>query len=119
MAPFDSVLLLREYGDEDLVRDLAQLLVDTVPGQVDAVTNAVHAGDGAALRKAAHKLRGSIVAFGMAEAVERARQLEAMGAAGDLSGAEALSQQLVAEVQSLRDGASAWLTAGENRDLER
>jgi hypothetical protein len=42
-----------------------------------------------------------------------------MVAAGDLSGAEALSHQLVAEVQSLRDSASAWLTAGENRDLER
>jgi len=119
MAPFDSVLLLREYGDEDLVRDLAQLLVDTVPEQVDAVTNAVSARDGAALRKAAHKLRGSIVAFGMPEAVECARQLEAMGAAGDLTGADALSRQLVAEVQSLRESASAWLTAGENRDLER
>jgi len=111
MAAFDSVLLLREYGDADLVRDLAQLLVDTVPQQVDAVTSAVSAGDGAALRQAAHKLRGSIVAFGMAEAVERARQLEAMAAAGDLSGAEAISHQLVADVQSLRDSASAWLTA--------
>jgi HPt (histidine-containing phosphotransfer) domain-containing protein len=119
MASFDPVLLLREYGDENLVRDLAQLLVDTLPEQVDAVNNAVSASDGAALRKAAHKLRGSIVAFGMADAVERARQLEAMGAAGDLTNAAALGHQLVADVQSLRASANAWLTASENRDLER
>ena len=111
MASFDSSLLLHEYGDEDLVRDLAQLLVDTIPEQIDAVTNAVTAGDAAALRKAAHKLRGSIVAFGMAEAVERARRLEAMGADGDLTDAAALSHLLLADVQSLRDSASAWLTA--------
>lgn len=111
MAAFDSALLLREYGDEDLVRDLARLLVDAVPEQVAAVTQAVNAGDGAALRKAAHKLRGSIVAFGMAEAVERARLLEAMGAAGDLTGARALSDQLAADVQTLRDGANSWLSA--------
>jgi HPt (histidine-containing phosphotransfer) domain-containing protein len=111
MASFDADLLLREYGDENLVSDLAQLLVDTIPEQVDAVTSAVNAGDGAALRRAAHKLRGSIVAFGMAEAVERARQLEAMGAAGDLTGAATLSHQLIVDVQSLRDSASAWLTA--------
>jgi len=112
MPPFDAVLLLQEYGDEGLVRDLAQLLVDTMPEQMDAVQSAVSAGDGVALRAAAHKLRGSIVAFGVPEAVEAARQLEAMAAAGDLGGADVLSRQLVAGVQSLRDSAKAWLDAG-------
>lgn len=111
MAAFDAVLLLREYGDEELVRDLARLLVEAVPAQIAAVSEAVNAGDGATLRKAAHKLRGSIVAFGMAEAVERARLLEAMGAAGDLTGAQALSDQLIADVQALRDSANTWLNA--------
>ena len=112
MPPFDAVLLLQEYGDEKLVRDLARLLVATTPAQMDAVQSAVGAGDGAALRAAAHKLRGSIVAFGMAEAVETARKLEAMGAAGDLAGADGLSRELAADVQSLRDSAKAWLDAG-------
>jgi len=112
MPPFDAVLLVQEYGDAGLVRDLAQLLVDTTPEQMDAVQSAVGAGDSTALRAAAHKLRGSIVAFGVPEAVEAARQLEAMGAAGDLAGADALSRQLAAGVQSLRDSAKAWLDAG-------
>ena len=112
MPPFDAMLLLQEYGDEGLVRDLAQLLIDTTPAQIDAVQSAVGAGDGVALRAAAHKLRGSIVAFGMPQAVETARKLEAMGAAGDLAGADALSHELADAVQSLRASAKAWLETG-------
>jgi HPt (histidine-containing phosphotransfer) domain-containing protein len=112
MPPFDAVLLLQEYGDETLVRDLARLLVDTTPAQIDAVRTAVGAGDGAALRAAAHKLRGSLVAFGVPDAVEAARKLETMAASGDLAGADAVSRELVAGVQSLRASAKAWLDAG-------
>jgi len=112
VPPFDATLLLQEYGDEGLVRDLARLLVDTTPAQIDAVQTAVGAGDGAALRAAAHKLRGSLVAFGVPEAVEAARKLEAMGADGNLAGADVLSRELVAGVQSLRESARAWLDAG-------
>jgi HPt (histidine-containing phosphotransfer) domain-containing protein len=112
MPPFDAVLLLQEYGDETLVRDLARLLVDTTPAQIDAVRTAVGAGDGAALRAAAHKLRGSLVAFGVPDAVEAARKLETMAASGDLAGADAVSRELVAGVQLLRASAKAWLDAG-------
>jgi HPt (histidine-containing phosphotransfer) domain-containing protein len=112
MPPFDAVLLLEEYGDATLVRDLARLLVEMTPAQVDAVQTAVGAGDAAALRAAAHKLRGSIVPFGVPDAVEAARRLEMMGATGDLAGADALSRELAAGVQLLRESAKAWLDAG-------
>ena len=110
--PFDPASLLREFGDESLVRDLAKLLIETTPAQVDAVQAAVNRNDAAALRAAAHRLRGSIATFGMPAAVELARQLEAMGTAGDLNGADVLSRQLAADVQLLRDGAAAWLDSG-------
>ena len=115
MPPFDAGTLMREYGDEGLVRDLAQLLVDTTPAQVDAVQQAIAAGDGAALRTAAHKLRGSIVAFGIPAAVEAARALEEMGSSGNLSGADALGRALVTDVKSLRDSAQAWLDGNAPR----
>jgi HPt (histidine-containing phosphotransfer) domain-containing protein len=111
MPPFDAALLMREYGDERLVRDLARLLIDTAPPQVDAVTKAIADRDGAALRAAAHKLRGSILPFGAAEAVENARKLELMGAQGQWSGADALSRELSTGVRSLCDSARSWLEA--------
>ena len=109
MTAFDPRILLDEYGDEALVRDLAKLLVETVPIQVDAVRAAVDARDGAALRAASHKLRGSIVSFGVPATVDIARRLEAMGASGDLAGADALVPQLSADVQSLCTSAKSWL----------
>ena len=109
MPQFDAGMLLREYGDEALVRDLAHLLIETTPAQVEAVHTAVGVGDGHALRAAAHKLRGSIVAFGVPAAVEAARTLEEMGAAGNLSGADTISRKLAADVESLRTSAKEWL----------
>ena len=58
---------------------------------------AVRSSDAAALRAAAHRLRGSLVTFGVPAAVETARKLEEMGAAGDLNGAGVLSIQLAAD----------------------
>jgi len=109
MPTFDPRVLLDEYGDETLVRDLAKLLVETVPVQVGAVRSAVDARDGSALRAAAHKLRGSIVSFGVPDTVDAARRLEAMGACGDLGGADTLVPQLAADVHSLCTSAQAWL----------
>ena len=109
MLRFDAPSLLREYGDEGLVRDLARLLVETLPPQIDAVTAAVATGNGTALRAAAHKLRGSIATFGADAAVELTRELEAMATAGDLSQAARVSNALAADVQSLRESARAWL----------
>ena len=112
MPLFDAAMLLHEYADEGLVRDLAQLVVATTPTQIDAVKSAVANNDSAALRAATHKLRGSIVTFGMADAVATAKKLEEMGAAGDLTGADALARQRAADVQSLCESAKAWLERG-------
>jgi HPt (histidine-containing phosphotransfer) domain-containing protein len=112
VPPFDAHLLLQEYGDEGLVRDLARLVVETTPEQIDAVQTAIAEHDAVKLRAAAHKLRGSIVPFGMTVAVETARRIEHMAAAGDLADADALGRELIAEVQLLRASASAWLAGG-------
>ena len=106
---FDPRVLLDEYGDEGLVRDLARVLLDTVPPQVDAVRSAVDARDGPALRAAAHSLCGSILGFGVPATVDATRRLEAMGASGDLTGADVLVPLVAADVQALCTSARGWL----------
>ena len=112
MPGFSATLLFEEYGDHRLVRDLAQLLIDSTPAQLEAIRSAVAGGDARLLREAAHRLRGSLVPFGVPDAVETARTLEAMGESGELTGAEALSTALAEDVQSLRNSAKAWLETG-------
>ena len=111
MPAFDAALLLREYGDEALVRDLAELVVSTVPAQISAVRAAVGTRDSSAVRATVHKLRGSIASFGMPTTVDTARELELMAANGDLSRADSLGGELLADAQSLCDSARAWLAS--------
>jgi two-component system, sensor histidine kinase and response regulator len=115
-ARFDAAALLEAYGDQALVRDLAQLLVENAPTQLDAIDTALAAGDATALRAAAHRLRGSLATFSVPAAVAMARQLEAMGAAGDLGPqTAALCNRLAADVRSLRESAVTWLHSSANR----
>ena len=110
-ASFDADALLREYGDTALVLDLARLLVDTLPAQLNAVQSALDTSDGPALKAAAHKLKGSIATFGAARAVELARGLELCGVSGDIASGRASGPELQDEVRALCASAQAWLAS--------
>ncbi len=109
MTTFDADALLAEYGDEELIAELVQLWLDQAAPQMQAIDAAIAAGDATGLKRAAHKMRGTIATFGAAEAVSVAEQLEAIGVSGACAGATALSAQLATHVRALCDGASAWL----------
>jgi HPt (histidine-containing phosphotransfer) domain-containing protein len=63
---------------------------------------AIDAGDGEALREAAHALRGAAGNFAAAPVVEAARQLELQGRTGDLHESLATYAVLTREMQRLR-----------------
>ena len=63
---------------------------------------AIAAGDGAALREAAHALKGAAAGFAAAPVVEAARQLELQGKNGDVHKALATYDGLAREMQRLR-----------------
>jgi len=109
MPSFDAAALLREYGDSAFVRELAGLLIDVVPPQMDAIRRAVDASDAEALRIACHRLRGSIAAFGVPEIIDIVRSLEDIGGTRNLAGAHALATSLAGDVNALCDDARAWL----------
>ena len=106
---FNGNALLDEYGDETLVAELAQLFLETASSQMDAIASAVERNDAAALKAAAHRLRGAVATFGAESATELSLALEAMAARGDLSGASDLTSRLQLDMRSLCDGASAWV----------
>lgn len=109
MTTFDADMLLAEYGDEGLIAELVQLWLEQATPQMQAIDTAIAAGDALGLKRAAHKMRGSIATFGADEAVTLAEQLEAMGVSGDCTRAPELSAQLATHVQALCAGASRWL----------
>ena len=76
-------------------------------GTLTAIRQAITASDTAALRRAAHTLKGSIRHFGETDAFEHACRLEMMGEDGNLGNAEetlaALEREMEWVVQALSE----------------
>ena len=72
-------------GDRGLLQIVAQAILDESPDTLKAIRDAVAGGNAAALRLAAHKLKGSIRHFGANRAFDLAFQLEQMGQHHDLA----------------------------------
>src|SRR5262249_44827637 len=71
------------FGPEEM-RKLAQSFLDTVPGRLALLEQAVARGDADAVRSTAHLLKGSLAVFAARQALESAGELEALGKAGGL-----------------------------------
>jgi len=85
-------------GDQELLAEIVELFVGESPRMMAAVDRAVASSDAAALRLAAHTLKGSASVFGAQHAVELSFELESMGDAGELTGAEEILALLRDEI---------------------
>jgi hypothetical protein len=98
------VLHDRFDGDRDLLRIVAGTFLETTPSLLSDMREAIAAGDAGSVSRIAHRFRGSLANFGADEAVEAAFQLERMGAAGDLAGADAACETLIEGYETLKVG---------------
>lgn len=86
-----SAALARVGGDEELLKEIAEIFLDEYPAALVEVRRAAESGDANALQHAAHSLKGSIANFGAKTAYDAALRLEKMGRSGEFeSTAEAL-----------------------------
>ena len=100
--PLDQQAFLRTLrGDAALAAAMASLFLSECPSQLDAVRQAVAAGDAKALEQAAHLLKGSVGNFVATEATAAAARLEAFGRSGDLSHAAAALRTLETAIERL------------------
>ena len=88
-------------GDQDLLKEVVKAFLGEVPGLIDGIRKAIAAGDGAALRVAAHTLKGSVRYLGADRAFEHAYEIEKMGDAGNLEGAPSMLVSLEGEIAKL------------------
>jgi PAS domain S-box-containing protein len=90
-------------NDTTLARRLIDLFIENSAGLVDDVRVAIADADTDRLRKAAHKLKGSVSNFPAGAARDVTAQMEAIGFDGDLDAATALLPLLEREIDRLRD----------------
>jgi len=92
-------LIARMNGDEALLHEIAGMFLDLLPSELTPLRSAVAAGDREAIRKSAHRLRGSLSNFGAEGAVEALRALEALsGGTADIGSAPALLRRFENEL---------------------
>ncbi|MDP3619546.1 MAG: response regulator [Ramlibacter sp.] len=81
----------KEFDDEDLTmtREVVALFVGDAPGRLDAIGQAIVAGDAVALATAAHALKGAASNVGAAALQQEAARLESESGAGNMQDAAA------------------------------
>ncbi len=102
----------RVAGNEELLRQLANLFLKECGKSMADVRQSITTGDVARLRRAAHTLRGSADYFAAAPVVEVARQLEQMGRDRNLAGAEGAWAALEHEINRLVSALAAFVGEG-------
>jgi HPt (histidine-containing phosphotransfer) domain-containing protein len=93
-------------GDRELLRRMVQLFLDQCPKLLGEVRDSVLRGDGAAVERAAHKLKATVGIFGAQKAYQAALRLEELGGAGDVTGSQQACPELEEAVRRL-EGALA------------
>jgi CheY-like chemotaxis protein len=94
-------LLERVGGDRKALADLVRIFRADWPKQLARLRKAVRGNDAAALRAAAHALKGAVSNFAAPAATEAALGLQKMGASAQLGRAEAALARLEQEVEAL------------------
>jgi HPt (histidine-containing phosphotransfer) domain-containing protein len=88
-------------GDKELLRSMARAFLEELPRLMTAMRQAVACPDRAALRLAAHTLKGSTHYFGAHRAFELAFRLETVAREGNFAEAENALVALEAEMAQL------------------
>jgi CheY-like chemotaxis protein/HPt (histidine-containing phosphotransfer) domain-containing protein len=101
-APLDWAAARKAVGgDEEILRDLAGVFLQTSPRWLEELGAAVARRDAAAVRRLGHTMKGSLSQLGATAARVAAERLETIGQGGDLGDAEEARAALEAEVRRL------------------
>ncbi len=106
-AALASLRELEAPGQEDAFKQVVELFLHEIPGNLARLRSAAETANGDALVKAAHSLKGSAGFLGARSLASLCLEAERRGREGPLSGAD----DLVAEIQAAAEAAAAELRA--------
>ncbi len=100
---FDKNRLLAEWGDDaGFLAELVDQALQDCPNLLSKLREALASGDGKAVERAAHSLRGSAANFVAKDAFQAAQALEVMGRQGDLTHAKETYAVVEGEVERVK-----------------
>jgi len=96
-----ELAMVRVGGDEELLKELAQLFLEEYPRLMAELHAAHEKGDAAQVERTAHGLKGSVANFGAKQAVDAAYAIEQLGRGGRLEPVTGLLRTLDLALLSL------------------
>jgi signal transduction histidine kinase/CheY-like chemotaxis protein/HPt (histidine-containing phosphotransfer) domain-containing protein len=100
-------------GSMDMLRDLVALFSEECPKLMGEIRDSIARSDAAALRRAAHTLKGSAGIFAARAAAGAAAELESVARTGDLTGVEQAMAALDTEITRLMPALAALSNGSE------
>ncbi|MCS7259837.1 MAG: Hpt domain-containing protein [Anaerolineae bacterium] len=97
-----ATALKRLDGDETLLAELMDMLLDQIETGITHLAEAIERGDARGVEQTAHTLKGASASLGAERFRQCAFQLEQLGRRGDLSDAADVLTRLREEAQLLR-----------------
>lgn len=105
LRTLETLRALQPKGAPDLLNELIDLFIQTVPPQIEQIRVAITQGDSEALYKTAHALKGNSASIGAVRLADHAKELEQMGRMRNLQGAtqpvERIEQEYTRVVNAL------------------
>ncbi|HSY16979.1 MAG TPA: response regulator [Candidatus Acidoferrales bacterium] len=90
-------------GNHDSLRELVEMYLKQTHKQFDQMQAAIRDGNADTLRRVAHSGAGASATLGMTQLVPKLRQLEKLGASGNLAGAGEICEKAAAEYLRIQD----------------
>ena len=97
-----SAFVERLMGNEELARRVAAMFVDTMPGQLAALSKAIARSDATASRIAAHSIKGAAANVGGDSVQDLAARMEKLVESGSMETASSVFPELEANFFSLK-----------------
>jgi len=107
-----SLATLRQVGGDAFVRQIVSLFVNDAPERAERMKCAAAAGDGEAIERAAHSIRGSCGAFGANDLTHLCREVERLVRDGHVGEAGTQVDAIVREVRELCSALGAHVGLG-------
>jgi CheY-like chemotaxis protein len=103
-AVFDlDTALATVGGDREVLPQMVQWFLDRCPKVLEEIRDSVLRGDGAALERAAHKIKSTVGSFGAQRCYQAALRLEELGRAGEVTGFQRAHGELEEAVRRLKE----------------
>ena len=106
-------------GNKDLFREIAKMLLESLPHDLGKIKEAITGSDAHMLEQAAHSLKGAVGNFGAKRSFDAAYRLEKMGKEGKMDGSGDALKELEKELAALESELVRVLKEKKNEGNDR